>query len=355
MKMMALHELISGMILAEDVYGKFDLLYASKGDVLSDKLIEGITRLGHQYVSIQDEESESSETVEPESPIVLAPVLEDGFKDYHALIQFLTRSFQEYRLLNKEVTQRIEKPLNRLMTLALNTQPILMHLQKLYLVDGYTMIHSIHVSILSMLIAQWMELSEAEQWAVGYAGLMHDLGKSKIPIHILNKPSKLTPEEYQIICKHSETGYDMVRGLPEMNEDIRKGILHHHEKIDGSGYPKGISEYDIHYYGQIVGVADIYSAMTADKVYNRKLTPMKATEEVFSASCNKKINAEIANHLLRQIYRMLVGTRVRLNNGSEGEIVYFNRFNPSKPLIRLNADEFLDLTKQPYIFIDEIL
>lgn len=353
MKLIPIHELQSGMRLAEDLYGKFDLLYASRGDILNDKLIDGLKRLGTQSVYIEEADSGPAAIPIPMREPAPNPS-EDPLKDYQEIILYLAQQYTGFKLLNKLMLPKIEIPANRLLEFILQDPAVLKTLSKVHMVDGYTLNHSVQVSMISALIGQWLELSVNDQFALAYAGLVHDVGKSKIPVQILNKPSKLTHEEYEAVKKHAEYGYDQIKGLPQINEEIRTAVLQHHEKIDGSGYPLKLSGDDIHFYAQIICVADIYAAMTTDRVYNRKFTPLKAAEEVFNASCANLVNPEIANLFLRNIYRMLVGSQVRLSNGLEGEIVYFNRFSPGKPLVKVNED-FIDLYRENHLFIEEIL
>lgn len=353
MKLIPIHELKAGMKLAEDLYGKFDLLYASQGDLLTEKLIDGLKRLGTQSVYVEDDDFGSSSLPdtqwEPESTDT-----EDPLKDYREIINSIYSQYASFKLLNKPMLPKVEEPLTQLLDFVLCNPGVLKLLSKVYMIDGYTLNHSIQVSIISALIGQWLGLSVNDQFSLGYAGLLHDVGKCKIPVQILNKPSKLTPEEYDAVKKHAEYGFDQIKGLNRMNEEIRSAVLQHHEKSDGSGYPLKLSGDDIHFYAQILCIADIYAAMTTDKVYNRKFTPLKAAEEVFSASCSNQVNPEIANLFLRNIYRMLVGSQVRLSNGQEGEIVYFNRFSPGKPLVKVK-EEFIDLYREKNLFIEEIL
>ncbi len=353
MKLIPIHELQAGMTLAEDLYGKFDLLYASRGDLLTSKMIDGLKRLGTQSIYIDDSDSGPFDTLATFGEADKS-IPDDPLRDYQETIGTIYRQYASFKLLNKLMYPKIERPVTQLLDFVLSDAAILKILSKVFMIDGYTLNHSVQVSMISALIGQWLELSPEDQFSLAYAGLLHDVGKSKVPVHILNKPSKLTTEEYDIIKKHAEHGFNQIKGLRNMTEDIRTAVLQHHEKSDGSGYPLKLAGDNVHFYAQIICIADIYSAMTTDKVYNRKYTPLKAAEEVFSASCSNQVNPEIANLFLRNVYRMLVGSQVRLNNGMEGEIVYFNRFNPGRPLVKVN-EEFIDLYKEKHLFIEEIL
>lgn len=353
MKLIPIHELQEGMKLAEDIYGKFDLLYAGRGELLTSKMIDGLKRLGSQSIYIEDEEGAAAEAQHAPDEVPREHSA-DPLKDYQETISTIYRQYASFKLLNKLMYPKVERPVTELLDFVLSDAEVLRILSKVFMIDGYTLNHCIQVSMISALIGQWLELSPKEQFSLAYAGLLHDVGKSKIPVHILNKPSKLTPEEYDIIKKHAEHSHSQIKGLRNMTEDIRTAVLQHHEKSDGSGYPHRLAGDSVHYYAQIVCIADIYAAMTTDKVYNRKFTPLKAAQEVFNASCSNQVNPQIANLFLQNIYRMLVGSEVRLNNGMIGEIVYFNRFSPARPLVKVK-EEFIDLYREKHLFIEEIL
>lgn len=144
-----------------------------------------------------------------------------------------------------------------------------MHLVKP--LDDYTYSHSLNVSLMAIIIGKWMGLNEKQLDEIAIAGLLHDLGKTKVSQELLSKPGKLTPAEFNEVKKHTILGFMMVEKAMNISTDIKYAILMHHEKIDGTGYPTGATESQIPLYARIIAVADIYDAMTSNRTYRDKL------------------------------------------------------------------------------------
>ena len=158
--------------------------------------------------------------------------------------------------------------------------------------DLYTRGHSERVSIYSKLIAQGMDLTPRHVELAVQAGLMHDIGKIGIRYEKLNKPGKLTPEEVAMFRRHPTIGKRILEGIPFMR-DLIPGVLSHHERYDGSGYPQGLAGSDIPLLGRIICVADTYDAMTSDRPYRKALPHKVACEELVLC-----IGAQFAPHIV---------------------------------------------------------
>jgi HD-GYP domain-containing protein (c-di-GMP phosphodiesterase class II) len=143
--------------------------------------------------------------------------------------------------------------------------------------DPYTRGHSERVGRFARRIAAAMRLEETEQDRIYLSGLLHDVGKIGIPDHVLLKPGKLTDEEFAIIKQHPEIGARIVESLPQLR-DLLPGILHHHESVDGSGYPHGLEGEAIPLQARILAVADTYDAMTSHRPYRPGMPHEKAVE-----------------------------------------------------------------------------
>lgn len=152
---------------------------------------------------------------------------------------------------------------------------ILNELRKL---DLYTYKHSLNVSFYAMLIGKWMSLSRKELQEIVIAGLLHDIGKIKIPLEILNKEGKLTHDEFEEIKKHSIYGFEIVKTIGNLSNDISTAILMHHERENQSGYPFEMKGSQLNIHAKIIAVADVYDAMTTDRIYKGRATPQKAFE-----------------------------------------------------------------------------
>jgi HD-GYP domain-containing protein (c-di-GMP phosphodiesterase class II) len=145
--------------------------------------------------------------------------------------------------------------------------------------DTYTKGHSNNVSKLALEFAQKLNLNKDRQFQIYWAALIHDMGKIVIPYEILNKPTKLTSEEYEEIKKHTIYAYEVLKDIDNM-KDIAKYIRHHHERVDGNGYPDGLTGEEIPFESKLISICDAYDAMTSKRSYKRELSKEKAIEEL---------------------------------------------------------------------------
>lgn len=218
--------------------------------------------------------------------------------------------------------------------------------------DDYTYRHSIQVGMLSYYIAEWMGYSEQEAYDIGKAGFLHDIGKCRIPRDILDKPGKLTPDEYEQVKLHTIYGYEMI--YESTQDKITATVaLQHHERGDGSGYPKAIGEDQIHPYAQICAVADVYSAMTTNRVYQSKQQLLTVLRELYGLSFGK-LNGKATHAFIRQMLPYFIGKKVVLTTGESGIIVANNQSDYFRPLVQA-GERFIDLSKEPDTEIQEIL
>ena len=218
--------------------------------------------------------------------------------------------------------------------------------------DDMTYVHCLNVGLISNVFAKWLGLSKAESDLVTECGVLHDIGKLKIPESIIKKPAKLTDEEYAIIKTHPMEGYRILINC-DVDDHIRKACLQHHEKADGSGYPFGIKNEQMDFYSKIVAISDVYEAMTAVRVYRGSLSPFQVID-AFEREGLQKYDTHMIMTFLQNIADTYMLNRVKLSDGREGDIVFINKQRLSKPMIKC-GDEFVDLTKVPDIYISAIL
>lgn len=212
--------------------------------------------------------------------------------------------------------------------------------------------HCTNVALISATIGKWLSLSETDIRNLTLAGLLHDIGKLSLPAELLNKPEKLTPEEFEIIKSHPKKSYEFIRELP-LDIRIKEASLLHHERCDGSGYPFGIPGNKISVYAKILAIADVYDAMTSPRSYRSALCPFKAIQ-VFESEGLYKYDPKFIMTFLEHIGSSYLNNNVLLSDGRIGEIVMLNKLVLSKPMIKCNG-EFIDLTKHPELTIESII
>lgn len=219
-------------------------------------------------------------------------------------------------------------------------------------VNDSTYAHSLNVAIISRIIGKWLHFSNEELDTLTLAGLLHDIGKTKIPDEVLNKDEKLTDEEFQMIRNHPKYGYDILKSQP-LNSHIKKAALMHHERCDGSGYPMGLTMEEIDDYALIIAIADVYDAMTAARSYRAPLCPFEVIAE-FEKDGLQKYKPKYILTFLENIANAYQNNRVMLSDGTSARIVLLNHRRLSKPLVQLDDGACIDLEKSP-LYIKAII
>jgi len=200
--------------------------------------------------------------------------------------------------------------------------------------DDYTYRHCLCVAILSISIGIKLGFSTNELVEVATSGLLHDIGKLNIPINILNKPSKLTNEEFEVIKKHPENGYVQLGKQMILSSEELIGVFTHHEKYDGTGYPNGLAGENIHLFGRILAIADVYDAITSDRPYRKACFPNEAIEFMMSHA-NVHFDYELLLSFLKIVAAYPAGTIVSLSNEQTAIVVKNNEQNTLRPIIRI--------------------
>jgi len=212
---------------------------------------------------------------------------------------------------------------------------------------------SIMVALTSYIIAKWAKLPRHELMPIALAGLLHDIGNMSIDPAILNKPGTLTPEEMEIVKKHTIIGYNRLKNISVLNDGVKLAALQHHEREDGSGYPLGLSSGKIHVYAKVVAVADIFYAMTRASKYKHPRALYVVLEQLLQDSFGK-LDPKIVQPFIYNNTQHQLGYTVRLNDGSIGKIVYTDHANPTRPWVNVKGN-IINLALERHLHIAEII
>lgn len=219
--------------------------------------------------------------------------------------------------------------------------------------NPYLHSHPVNVAFLSYAIGKWMNLDQSKLKQLVCAGLLHDIGKAKIRDSILNKTDSLTLEEIEILKSHPVLGYRILESIKIFDLEVLQGVLFHHERMDGTGYPLGLTGDKINLISRIIAIADTFDAITATKAYGQKNSPLKAAAEIQANSLNH-LDSNICKMFINKIIECYNGRTIRLSNDQVGSIVYINPMEITKPLVRCE-DEVHDLAVEKDLEVVEFL
>src|SRR5690625_1217891 len=261
----------------------------------------------------------------------------------------IKKIFEEIRERNKIPLAELRNNIIPIIHIISDETQLIGLLTSLQSKDDYTYRHNIAVSALSGLIGKWMGLGHQALLQLSTAALLHDIGKIYIPKEILNKPGKLTNKEFEMMKNHTVFGYEIIKITVVTNHRQALVALQHHERMDGSGYPFGITEDKIDLFSRIVAVADIFHAMTSERVY-RNPSPFYEVLLQLEKDRFGILDPVIIRLFIENIMNSLIGNSVVLTDGSEGTILMIPNHDPVHPLVQVN-DHFIDLSRNSSIHI----
>lgn len=251
-------------------------------------------------------------------------------------------AIEEVALLVDEINQSLERNTNALLSLI-----------RLKNSDEYTYLHSVAVCMLMVALGRQLDLNGDQLKQVGVAGLLHDIGKMAIPNDVLNKPDKLTDEEFNLVKQHPQRGWEILKSCYQVDEVALDVCLHHHERVDGRGYPEKLSNDALTLYARMGAVCDVYDAISSDRCYKKAWGPAESIRKMASWK-DGHFDEAIFHAFVKTIGIYPNGTLLRLKSGRLGVVIEQSKKSLTTPIIkvffstRANTHipmEILDLSK----------
>ncbi|MBJ6362159.1 HD-GYP domain-containing protein [Paenibacillus sp. GCM10012307] len=333
-----------GMRLGKRIISEEGIILLGEHMELTEKLIFRLRQSGINFVYIED--SLTSDIVVPElisdeTRIRALDKIRTTFKDMMNAPKL--RSGVTYPYIAKQFKQ--------VMTMVMDEigshKDAMIMLMNIGVVDSYLFQHSLNVCIYTTLLGMAHGYNQEELMKLGMGALLHDVGKTQVPASILLKPGALTDEEFDEMKRHTDHGFYLLKDEPNIPLIVAHCAYQHHERLDGSGYPRGIRGHEIHEYAKWIGLVDSYDAMTTSRVYRAPMLPHQAIEELYVGT------GTLYEQSMVQLFRdkvviYPVGLTVQLNTGESGVVVDTNSTFPHRPIIRVLYNEAGEILAAPY-------
>ncbi|MGN8645295.1 HD-GYP domain-containing protein [Gracilibacillus sp. HCP3S3_G5_1] len=332
----------AGNVLAKPIYDAHGRILVQQNMQLTEIMIERLKSSGITYVVVQEEDTED---IVIDGPIPERQRLE--------AVQKIKDTFQRLKLddltknnyLLEDAAVKLEVLVREIASELNKNDDVIHYLSNLLIIDDHLFSHSLNVSMYSLALAQELNLQNTDMVQLGLGAVLHDIGKLIIPEEIINKPGKLTNKELKIVQAHTEYGFDMLRKAPNIPLIVAHCAYQHHERMDGSGYPRGIKRNAIHPFARIIGVADVFDAVTSNRVYRNAMLPHEGLEILYGGA-----GTQFDKHLVEMFKRTVAlypnGLTVYLSDGRVGVVARQNSHLFERPVVRILKENGSKIT--PY-------
>ncbi len=298
-----------GMILAQDLFNANGDFLLRKGAKLHSSYIQRLNDLGLVGVYVDDDLS---------SEIDIPSLISEDLKIRTvSTIKGIFVNLEEGSGLTEKNFNDVTKLVDEIVDEIIASRELVVNMIDLKVFDDYTFYHSVNVTVLSLVVGVALSLNKTQLYKLGLAALLHDIGKVFIPKKLLNKPSKLEKEEYELIKTHPYKGYKYLKEKFDMPVVTYIGILQHHERFDGEGYPYNIAGHKISLFGRIISISDVYDALTSKRPYREALSPSEAVEYIMAGS-GTLFDPDLVSNFLKKVSPYPVGSCVLLSNNKVG-------------------------------------
>ena len=374
LKAFAVRSLLPEMLIGRTVYdGESDIVLVEGGTVLDRATINLLKEKGIASVYVDEDsilvavqkekaaKADASPTpftgkAAPERDVKLDSKYEE---DYRYVYTEMEKLFQEAALsgkLNMSILQGVMSS-GRLRDLYKEGATAVSMIYTMNQEGDYNLHHCVHLAILGGLMAKWMGLNGIDRQNLVLAGLFLDIGKQFIEKDLLEKKGRLTEEEFDTLKNHVVDSFKVLESSDlSGRKDLMDGVIQHHERCDGSGYPSGFEGDQISAFGKVLAVLDSYDAMASSRTYAEKRSPFEVFKILYADVLDGKLDSEYAVLFMRKLNAALNGCWLRLSDGTAGRIVYIDESRvTAMPVVQLTDGGFIDLNTVKDITVVEIM
>ena len=337
------------MIVAEDILNYQNEIIVGANTKITPTVIEKLSRQSILAVPVKEEIDFATTHFEKVR-------LSEGFRNFESTYHIY---FPVYKsLVMSAVTNRTPINMAQLMEVyrnitlcAKNGELLLDYLYNMLPgEDDMTHAHCLNSALIAGVFGTWLGLSNEDISLLIQCAFVYDIGKLSIPYQILWKPERLTSEEYRMVMRHTSIGYDFLKSYGSFDQNILNATLQHHERCDGSGYPKSLKDTEIDRFAKYIAIIDTYEAMTSPRSYRHKLNPFQIIANYENEGFIRYDYSAIKS-ILSHLASSQMGFNVQLSNGQIGEVLLINEKALSRPLLKMNDNSLLDLAANKQLSI----
>lgn len=333
----------TGMVLAQSItHGASFFSLLVEGQKMSEQAIEKLKKHNINGAYIQSKLSIGNDN-DNES------LFDEEFrKETVTVLKKIYDNHTSAKAMNFSSLKEFSKLADNLIDYALSKDECLVNVLEVKDYDTYTYTHSMDVALLAVMLGMKLKYPRTLLGELAMCGLLHDIGKTDIPIKIINKPGALTPDEFETIKKHPEYAVSRLSVVKNYFPSVVSGIESHHEYYDGTGYPNGLSGNDIPVYGRILALADVFDALTSSRTYRKAWAPNDVIEYMMG-EVSTHFDYNLLSVFLKTVAAYPIGTIVKLSDSSMGVVTASNAENCLRPVVKIispseSAGEEIDLS-----------
>ncbi|MDK7667360.1 MULTISPECIES: HD-GYP domain-containing protein [Cytobacillus] len=345
MRLVSIYNCEAGLKIAKPIYDDQNRVLLNEGATLTDSILNRLKSKGISHIYAQTDLTEGiiknddvPHTLRFETTKSMVKVFNSLSSDLNSKVAAATHGklLREFKLVYGQLVKEMKYNAHLL--------NLLTHLQAN---SDYLFEHSMNVSIYSLAIARQLYINEDDMYVLGLGAIFHDIGKIKLERDLLHKKAKFTEEEKATMRTHAELGFELLRKERELHLLISHCAYQHHENIDGSGYPRGLKDKEIHLFAKIIGVADMFDSLMRNRREKKALLPHEAME-VLWGYCYKRYDKKILDAFIKSVALYPIGVTVTLNTGEKGVVVGYNDNFPQRPVIRVYTDTKGNKLQEPH-------
>ncbi|QRG66026.1 HD-GYP domain-containing protein [Brevibacillus choshinensis] len=333
-----------GDVIAKSVFLENGNVLLGMGVELSSRYIDRLVQLGIDTLYIQDKHTED---IIPED-VIRDETRKDAVDAvYKTMTTLMDQPQVKRRTSLPDFGSTFQKVFREIITDLSRRRDVLVNLSNLHVLDGYFFHHAVNVAVLAGVVGLAKGYNQQQLMELGIGALLFDIGMTQVPKELWNRKTELSEEERKRVQYHTEDGFNILRSQHNISVVSAHCALQHHERYDGSGYPRQLTDKNIHEYARIVAIADVYDALVSPRPFRSSYSPSDATEYLF-ATGNSFFDLDLLKVFLQHVAIYPVASTVQLSTGHVGVVSNVNSLAVNRPTVRILQEPDGSAVASPY-------